>query len=141
MSDFATAEDIISLKGSLTNDELEKAEAWLPIVSDTLRYEAEKVGKDLDTMAENSNAFKNVLKSVTVDVVYRTLKESESNSSGEASMSQITQSALGYSVTGTFANAGGGLYIKKSELARLGLRRQRYGFVDLYGIGDEDESD
>lgn len=141
MSDFATTEDIISLKGSLTNDELEKAEAWLPIVSDTLRYEAEKVGKDLDSMIEKSSAFKHVLESVTVDIVYRALKEQDNSSSGQSVMSQVTQSALGYSLTGTFANAGGGLYIKKSELARLGLRRQRYGFVDLYGIGDEDESD
>ena len=31
---------------------------------------------------------------------------------------------------------GGGLFIKKSELARLGLRRQRMGVIELYGSSD-----
>ena len=32
--------------------------------------------------------------------------------------------------------SGGGLFIKKSELARLGLRRQRMGVIELYGSSD-----
>ena len=48
-------------------------------------------------------------------------------------MEQMSQSALGYSVSGTFLVPGGGLFIKKSELARLGLRRQRIGVIDIYG--------
>lgn len=137
MDAFATTDDVIRLKGELTNEELETAEALLPVVSNTLRYEAEKVHKDLDTMSANSEAYRDVLKSVTCDIVYRELQESRDSSAQQlSSMSQFTQSALGYSLTGTPANAGGGLFIKKSELARLGLRRQRYGFVDLYGIGD-----
>ena len=47
-------------------------------------------------------------------------------------ISQMSQSALGYSVSGTYLVPGGGLFIKKSELARLGLRRQRYGVIDLW---------
>ncbi|MDD6561371.1 MAG: Gp19/Gp15/Gp42 family protein [Lactimicrobium massiliense] len=141
MNDFAEVDDIIKLKGRLTDDQLEKARAYLPIVSDTLRFEAEKAGKDLDYETEKSPAYKNVLKSVTVDIVYRAVIESEQSSASSSALSQVTESALGYSLTGTFANAGGGLFIKKSELARLGLKRQRYGFVDLYGIGDSDEHD
>lgn len=141
MSDFADVDDIVKLKGRLTADQMEKASAYLPIVSDTLRLEAEKVGKDLDTKAQKNSAYKNVLKSVTVDIVYRAVIESEQSSAGSSALSQVTESALGYSLTGTFANAGGGLFIKKSELARLGLKRQRYGFVDLYGIGDSDGND
>ena len=141
MSNFAEVDDIIKLKGRLTDDQLEKARAYLPIVSDTLRLEAEKVGKDLDSKAEENSAYKNVLKSVTVDIVYRAVIESEQSSASSSALSQVTESALGYSLTGTFANAGGGLFIKKSELARLGLKRQRYGFVDLYGIGDSDGND
>jgi hypothetical protein len=46
-------------------------------------------------------------------------------------MTQMSQSALGYSYSGTFLNPGGGLFIKKSELARLGLKKQRIGVVSL----------
>ena len=57
-------------------------------------------------------------------------------------MTQVTESALGYSVTGTYLTPGGGLFIKKSELARLGLRRQKYGVMDLYGYdqGNNDQT-
>lgn len=48
-------------------------------------------------------------------------------------MTQISQSALGYTATGTYLVPGGGLFIKKSELARLGLKRQQFGVIDLYG--------
>ena len=47
-------------------------------------------------------------------------------------MTQMTQSALGYSFQGSFLVPGGGLFIKKSELARLGLRKQRYGVIEPY---------
>ena len=68
------------------------------------------------------------VKSVTVDVVARTLM----TSTNSEPMSQMSQSALGYSVSGTYLVPGGGLFIKKSELARLGLRRQRMGVIELY---------
>ena len=70
----------------------------------------------------------NVAKSVTVDVVARTLM----TSTDTEPMTQISQSALGYSVSGTYLVPGGGLFIKKSELARLGLRRQKMGVIDLW---------
>ena len=70
-----------------------------------------------------------VAKSVTVDVVARTLM----TSTDTEPMSQVSESALGYTYTGTYLVPGGGLFIKKSELARLGLRRQQYGVIDFYG--------
>jgi hypothetical protein len=48
-------------------------------------------------------------------------------------LSQFSQSGMGYSVSGTYLVPGGGLYIKKSELASLGLKRQRMGVLDIYG--------
>ena len=128
MESFATTEDIISLFRELQPDEVKKANALLPIVSDSLRFEAKKVGKDLDELQKDS-VFKNVLKSVTVDIVARTLM----TSTNQEPMIQSSESALGYSVSGTFLNPGGGLFIKKSELSRLGLRRQRVGVIELYG--------
>ena len=129
MSDFATLNDMISLWREMTPQEIERAEKLLPIVCDSLRMEADKVGKDLDEMIKEKTFLKNVAKSVTVDVVARTLM----TSTEQEPMTQMSQSALGYSTSGTFLVPGGGLFIKKSELARLGLRRQRYGMVEMYG--------
>ena len=121
MSAFATIEDLNTLWRPLKLDEEERASALLDIVSDSLRYEAEKVHEDLDLKKEKSKAFENVLKSVTVDVVSRTL---------------MTSSGMGYSFSGSYLVPGGGLFIKKSELSRLGLRKQKYGVIDFYGTED-----
>ncbi len=111
----------------MSDQETERAEHLLEIVSDSLRYEAQKVGKDLDRMIEVTPSLANVAKSVTVDVVARTLM----TSTNTEPMTQMSQSALGYSVSGTYLVPGGGIFIKKAELARLGLRKQRLGAIDL----------
>ncbi len=128
MSNFASTTDLERLWRGLKPAEVERAEALLEIVSDSLRFEGEKVGKDLDQQAAASAAFANVLKSVTVDVVARTLM----TSTDQEPMTQMTESALGYSYSGSFLVPGGGLFIKESELKRLGLKRQRYGVIDFY---------
>ena len=129
MSSFAKISDVETLWRYLKQDETDRASFLLDVVSDSLRVEAEKVGKDLDAMVLNSAAYNNVVKSVTVDIVARTLM----TSTDQEPMTQFNQSALGYSASGSFLVPGGGLFIKKSELARLGLRRQRYGVMNLYG--------
>jgi hypothetical protein len=128
MSNFATIEDINTLWRPMTTDESTRADALLPIVSDSLREEAIKVGKDLDAMIEERPTLASVAKSVTVDVVARTLMTSTNSEPA----TQFSESALGYSVSGTYLVPGGGLFIKRSELARLGLRRQRLGVIDLW---------
>lgn len=125
---YATLDDIILLFRPLTTQEEEKAEALLPVVEDSLKMEAMKVNKDLDLMIENEELLLNVLTSVIVDIIARTLM----TSTDTEPMTQTTQTALGYSFSGTFLNPGGGLFIKKSELARLGLKKQKYGVIDLY---------
>ena len=55
MSAFATVEDVITLWRSLSTQEIERAEALLPLISDTLRQEAKKVGKDIDETGRNIN--------------------------------------------------------------------------------------
>ena len=129
MSSIAKISDVETLWRYLKQDETDRASFLLDVVSDSLRVEAEKVGKDLDAMVLNSAAYNNVVKSVTVDIVARTLM----TSTDQEPMTQFNQSALGYSASGSFLVPGGGLFIKKSELARLGLRRQRYGVMNLYG--------
>ena len=129
MSSFATISDVETLWRNLKQDETDRARFLLEVVSDSLRVEAEKVGKDLDAMVLKSAAYANVVKSVAVDIVARTLM----TSTDQEPMTQFNQTALGYSASGSFLVPGGGLFIKKSELARLGLRRQRYGVINLYG--------
>lgn len=125
---YAEIDDIIKLFRKLTQEEREKAEALIPIVCDSLRYEAEKVGKDLDALVVNDENLSSVAKSVVVDVVARALNTSTTSEP----MSQMSQSGMGYTISGTYLVPGGGLFIKKSELGRLGLKRQRYGVVELW---------
>lgn len=135
---FATVNDVNTLWKSLTYDQQTKAEKLLPIASDCLRQEAKKVGKDLDQMIEDGEVLPNVVKSVTVDIVTRYLEQIEDDRS--STLTQESQSALGYSWSGSYANTGGGLSILKKDLKRLGLLRQTYGMVDLYGILKGDNS-
>ena len=128
MEPFATVQDAVGLWRPMTADEQERAENLLPVISETLRYEADKVGKDLDKMIEAQVYLTNVVKSVTVDVLARTLM----TSTDAEPMTQMAESAMGYSYSGTYLVPGGGLFIKKTELARLGLRRQRYGVMEPY---------
>jgi hypothetical protein len=130
MTAFATIEDLTSLWRALKPAETTRANELLEIVSDSLRMEADKVGKDLDTMISmKPDYFLNVVKSVTVDVVARTLM----TSTDQEPMTQYAEGALGYSVSGSYLVPGGGLFIKNSELSRLGLKRQRMGVIEPYG--------
>lgn len=129
---YATVQDVITLGRTLSSSEQEKAENLLPLVSDRLRVEAVKVGRDLDKMVEKNPALASVAKGIVVDIVVRCLQAQ--NSTVANSLSQYSESAMGYSISGTIANPGGGLFVKKAELAALGLKRQRYGVIDFYGI-------
>ena len=138
MKTYATIDDVRQLWREMTTEETNKAGYLLEVVSASLRSEAKQVGKDLDAMIEADEDLQIAAKSVMVDVVARTLM----TSTNSEPMTQVTESALGYSVTGTYLTPGGGLFIKKSELARLGLRRQKYGVMDLYGYdqGNNDQT-
>lgn len=127
--EYASIEDMISLWRDMTETEQLRAAGLIRIVSASLRNEAKKVGKDLDKLVTENSDLAMVAKSVTVDVVARTLM----TSTDQEPVTQFSESAGGYSVSGTYLTPGGGLFIKKSELARLGLRRQRYGVIDFYG--------
>lgn len=133
MTNFATVKDINLLFRNLTENEAQRASALLEVVSNTLRVKADEVRIDLDDKISKSESYKSVVKSVVVDIVARVLMTSTINEP----MSQLSQSAMGYSVVGTFLNPGGGLFIKRDELARLGLKKQRYGAIDIYDTTDK----
>lgn len=136
MSSFATVQEVVALSGkSMTTEEQERTATLLPLVSDALRYEAQKVGKDLDAMVTADASFASVAKLVTVDIVTRALRQS---TEGDP-MTQESQSALGYTWSGTYAVPGGGIAnaIMRNDLKRLGLRVQRYGTIEFYSEAND----
>lgn len=127
---YLTPADVDLLWRPLTEQEQARAEALIPLIEGCLRQEAANVGKDLDAMVEDGTLLPETVTAVVVDVLSRILRQ---DTSGEA-MSQESQSALGYSWSGTYAVPGGGISnaIMRNDLKRLGLRRQRIGVIDLY---------
>ena len=126
--EYCSVDDVISLWRPLKLDEVDRVKSLIPVIENNLRVEADRVGKDIDELAKESEAYRTVLKSVIVDIVARTLM----TSTDQEPMTQYSESALGYSYSGSFLVPGGGLFIKRTELSRLGLRRQRYGVIDFY---------
>ena len=129
---FATVADVEALWRTLTEDEETRAGNLLPAISDILRNEASNRGYDLDAMIEESPTYSTVVTTVCVDICVRALKQN-TNATGEA-MSQESQSALGYTWSGTYAIPGGAnLPIMRNDLKRLGITKQRWGALDIYG--------
>ena len=132
MTAFATVDDLMTLYGvQLSTAEQARASALLDVVSDELRHSAHMVDKDLDVMISCDPVLASVAGEVAVSVTFRILRQS---TEGEP-MTQMTQSALGYSVSGTYAVPGGGIgnAIMDRDLKRLGLRRPRIGTIEFYG--------
>ena len=130
LESFASIDDLENLWRKVEIHELCRSEELLRTVSHVLRVEAKKVKKDLDLLVKNDESYSYLVKSVVVDIVARTLM----TSTNQEPMTQYSESALGYSVSGSFLVPGGGLFIKDSELKRLGLKKQRYGVIDFYDI-------
>ena len=135
MASFATLADVLEITGKdYTDEEMNRSEALLELVSDTLRVYATDISKDLDEMAAASTAYANVVKLTTVDIVVRAMRQSFDGDP----VSQESQSAIGYTWSGTYAIPGGGIAgaIMRNDLKRLGLRRQKYGTIEFYNEGE-----
>jgi hypothetical protein len=134
MSSFATLQQVITLSGaSYTQEEQTRIEALLPMVSDLIRNEGKKVGKDVDALIAADASYASVVTLVTVDVIVRVMRQS---TTGDP-MSQESQSALCYSWSGSYAIPGGGIAMSlmNNELKRLGFRTQTIQGVKLWPIG------
>ena len=131
MASFATVADVLEITGKdYTGAEMNRIETLLELISDTLRVYATHIGKDMDKMADASTAYANVLKLTTVDIVIRATRQSFDGDP----LTQESQSAIGYTWSGTYAIPGGGIAgaIMKNDLKRLGLRRQQFGTIEFY---------
>lgn len=126
---YATVDDMTKLWRTMSAEEQKRADSLLTVVSAELRVRAREAGKDLDKIVSEDSDMQEIARSVAVDVAARALM----TSTNSEPMTQSSQTALGYTAQGTYLVPGGGLFIKKSELARLGLRHQRYGAMEVYG--------
>lgn len=122
-----TTNDLIERWRTLTTDEITKAETLIADYEAYLHTYATDKGIDLDEKLTDTNYLR-VYKAVVCDCV---ANEMVSVIDAPA-MSQMSQSALGYSISGTFLNSGGGLFIRNNQLKQLGLLKQKARQVDLY---------
>ena len=128
MSTYATIEDLEKRWRTLTSEESTRAETLLSDVESILKLKAKSLNKDIDIMSEDSD-YKQVLISVICDIVKRILKK---NVDQEA-LSQFSQSAGGYTFSGTYLVPNDNIYIMDKELKRLGLKQQKMYGIDLNG--------
>ena len=75
-TDYASVQDVITLWRTLTEAEITRVEALLPVISDELRNQARMVNRDLDEMILENPYLANVAKEVTVSVISRILRQS-----------------------------------------------------------------
>lgn len=130
---YAEVQDIQDLMRKLTVEEQEKAESLLPIASAKLRIAASKHGANIDKMIADNEDYGLAVKEIVCKSVVRALDASAQ--AGPASVvSQESQSGLGYTASMTYLNAGQSLYYLRNELKDLGIIRQHYGALDLYGV-------
>lgn len=127
MSDYATVQDIINLKRPLINDEQTRAGYLIPIISNLIRAEAKKTGRDYDQMIESMPVLADAAKSVVCDVVIREL-----NTPGtQLPATSYSEAAGGVSLSYSTPNSSGAIKLWPSDLKTLGLRRQKIGALNL----------
>lgn len=130
---YAQVSDIKALM-PLSAQQEEQAGVLLQYASDRLRVAASRCGKALDEMVNADSDYASAVRYTVVQAVINALGRLAQNADAAASgASQATQSALGYSVTLTYSNAGSFLWFGKNDLRGLGIAVQTYGALDLYG--------
>lgn len=137
-ADYAAVSDITALGVTLTPQQEDAAEVLITQSSAKLRLTAKKYGKDIDTLIAADDDFGIAVKNVVVQSVIRALNSIADDSPAAV---QATQSALGYSASMTYLNAGQSLYFLRNELKDLGLMQQTYGALEVYDYGDPRNTD
>lgn len=135
---YATTDDVTTLGRTLTNEEAEKVSTLLEITSALLRTECSKRGYDLDQMITDDPDKGLIAKILTVNAVIRSLNAASNNA---PAATQGSQSALGYSVSYTYLNAGQDVYFLRNELKELGIMRQKCGILEVYDYGNTRDTD
>lgn len=127
---YAAIDDVIRLGRKLTAEEQELAEALLPVASAKLSLIAKKHGKSIALMSAADPEFELAVKETIARAVIRAVNAAADNS---PAATQASQAAMGYSISMSYLNAGQQLYYLRNELKDLGLLRQRWGALEVYG--------
>lgn len=126
-ANYATVADIQSLKRSLTQEEQDRANALIPVISSLIRVEAKKIGKDFDQMIVETPDLSDVAKGVVCDVVMREL-----NTPGtQLPATSYSEAAGGVSQSYSLPNSSGSIKLWPSDLKTLGLKRQQISALSL----------
>lgn len=136
---YAAVSDILALGIALSADQEQTAEVLIGQASAKLRVTARGNGLDIDAMIGDPTTGEDyalAVKSVIVQAVCRALDSVSGSAS--AAVSQESQSALGYSASCTYLNAGQQLYFLRNELKELGLCRQFIGALEVYRSETDD---
>ena len=127
MSDYATIQDVINLKRSLTSEEQTRAGYLIPIISNLIRVEAQRTGRDYDQMIAETPILADVAKSVTCDVVIREL-----NTPGtQLPATSYSEGAGGVTQSYTLPNSSGAIKLWPSDMKALGLKVQKINALNL----------
>ena len=114
----------------LSDTDKKRVETLLMYASSLLRVEASNRGYNLDIIILKDEAKKYVAKIVVLASVKRAM---HTNEVMEAPLEQFSQSAMGYTVSGTYLNPGDDIYFLNNELKRLGIAKKSQGFfIDLW---------
>lgn len=130
---YATVADVALLR-PLTMQEQEQTPVLLESASAKLRLLAKKYGRDLDALIAADEDYGTAVKAAVVQAVIRALNSITDNTPPAV---QSSQAAMGYSLSMTWLNSGQSLYFLKNELKDLGLMRQRFSVMEVYGFGDK----
>lgn len=130
---YATIADVELLR-PLTLQEQEQTPVLLENASAKLRLLAKKYGRSLDELIAEDEDYGTAVKAVVVQAVIRALNSITDNTPPAV---QSSQAAMGYSLSMTWLNSGQSLYFLKNELKDLGLMRQRFSVMEVYGLGDK----
>ena len=113
----------------LNNDQQKRLLILIELASSLLREEANKRKINLSSVINSSDDKANVAKMVVLACAHRVMAKDDGQ---DMPLEQFSQSALGYTFSGTYVNPGDDLYYLKNELKRMGIIKQRYGAMEIY---------
>nr|DAM41626.1 MAG TPA: hypothetical protein [Caudoviricetes sp.]DAV25853.1 MAG TPA: hypothetical protein [Caudoviricetes sp.] len=130
MDIYASVEDYEKVYNTALNNEQHKRLLMLiELASSLLREEANKRNMNLGAVISSSDDKANVAKMVVLACVHRVMSKDDDQ---DMPLEQFSQSALGYTFSGTYVNPGDDLYYLRNELKRMGIIKQRYGAMEIY---------
>lgn len=130
MDIYASVEDYEKVYNTaLNSDQHKRLLMLIELASSLLREEANKRNMNLSAVISSSDDKANVAKMVVLACVHRVMSKDDDQ---DMPLEQFSQSALGYTFSGTYVNPGDDLYYLRNELKRMGIIKQRYGAMEIY---------